>query len=149
GDDWRKNVEAPLAAFTQLADHHPDLTLEIVGRYSAERQAAILNGTPGPLRRRVHFHSGLTDGALAELYGGAVATICPSRVEGFSLPVVEALTCGSPVLASDCAAQAELIADPEALFAPDDVERLAGLMSSLLAQPLRRDALFARQLPVA
>ncbi|MGH6980284.1 MAG: glycosyltransferase [Stellaceae bacterium] len=149
GDDWRKNVECPVAAFARLAeDGDAKSALVIVGTYSAARQAAIVSGLPAPLRARVHFRTDLTDTEMAELYAGAVATICPSRIEGFSLPVVEALTCGSPVLLSDCAAQVELIDDPDILFAPDDVERLTGLMASLLDQPLRREALLARQRPV-
>ncbi len=50
------------------------------------------------------------DATLAALYAGASFTLVPSRYEGFSLPVVESLACGTPVIASDIAAHRALVA---------------------------------------
>ena len=51
-----------------------------------------------------------TDAELAALYAGASFTLVPSRYEGYSLPVVESLACGTPVIASDIAAHRALVA---------------------------------------
>lgn len=51
------------------------------------------------------------DAELAALYAGASFTLVPSRYEGYSLPVVESLSCGTPVIASDIAAHRALLAD--------------------------------------
>jgi len=53
----------------------------------------------------------VTDAELAALYAGASFTLVPSRYEGYSLPVVESLACGTPVIASDIAAHRALAAD--------------------------------------
>lgn len=150
GDDWRKNVECPIAAFAELArPGRADIGLVIVGGYSKARQGELLSRFPVTARHQVLFADRLADAELAALYAGAVATICPSRLEGFSLPVVEALACGSPVLAANCAAQAELLPDADSLFSPHDSRRLASLMTALLDDPARRAALLSRQRPAA
>ncbi len=146
GDDWRKNVECAIAGFrqaTEAAELTP--TLIIVGPYSPQRQTALSSLLPASQRERILFRNGLTDAEVASLYAGALATICPSRIEGFSLPIVEALSCGSPVFAADCAAQVELIPDREALFGPDDAPRLGMLMATLLENPKWRGELLERQ----
>lgn len=148
GDDWRKNIECPITAFDRcFRATKRAARLVIVGGYSDARQAEILAALPiePTIRERIQFRGGLSDRELAQLYSGAVATICPSRIEGFSLPVVEAVACGSPVLASDCVAQVELVSDPNALFSAGDPDRLASLMGGLLGEPGRRLALWERQ----
>jgi glycosyltransferase involved in cell wall biosynthesis len=145
GDDWRKNIECVIAAFGLAAR---DASLVVVGPYSEARQQQLVRSLSESLQGRVRFSDNLSDAALAALYAGAIATICPSRVEGFSLPIIEALACGSPVLASECAAQVELLPDRDALFSPDDAVRLAGLMNELIDRPSRRKTLLSRQRPI-
>lgn len=150
GDDWRKNVECAIVAFGRLSKRpHRPAGLVIVGPYSVARRSEIVATLPAFLRGQVLFRDGLTDQELASLYSGATATICPSRVEGFSLPVVEAVSCGSPVLASDCAAQVELVPDRDNLFGADDPERLSALMAELLENTARRIQLLERQSVIA
>jgi alpha-1,3-rhamnosyl/mannosyltransferase len=68
------------------------------------------------------IHAGfLDDDALAALYGGANAFIFPSLYEGFGLPVLEAMACGTPVLASARTAIPEAGGDSALYFDPADV----------------------------
>jgi glycosyltransferase involved in cell wall biosynthesis len=65
------------------------------------------------------------------LYRGAVAFIFPSRYEGFGLPPLEALACGTPVVGSDVASIPEVVGNAGVLLSPDDVEGMAGALIQL------------------
>jgi glycosyltransferase involved in cell wall biosynthesis len=62
------------------------------------------------------------------LYAGATALLLPSFFEGFGLPVLEAMTVGVPVIASDRGALPEVLGDAGLLVSPDDPEELAAAM---------------------
>jgi glycosyltransferase involved in cell wall biosynthesis len=62
----------------------------------------------------------VTDSQLLTLYRGAVALVYPSRYEGFGLPVLEAMACGTPVIASRAASIPEVLGDAGVLLDPDD-----------------------------
>lgn len=86
-----KNVDVAFRALARV----PDARLVVVmnDREGAERRAAELG-----VADRVEVRSGLSDPQLADLYRGAVATVFPSLVEGFGLPAVESIACGTPVI---------------------------------------------------
>jgi glycosyltransferase involved in cell wall biosynthesis len=147
GSDPRKNVEAAVKALALLVVRmRQRVHLVLVGDYGPAHCARLqaifhkLGGKPGLLE----FRQGVSDPELSALYQGAIATVCPSRMEGFSLPIAEAVSCGSSVIAANCPAQEELLADEESLFAPDDHERLSHLMERLLCEPERRGQLYER-----
>jgi len=80
------------------------------------------------------------------LYRGAVAFLFPSRYEGFGLPPLEAMACGTPVVGSDAASIPEVVGDAGVLVDPDDAEGMAGAVIQLAEDPtfhaeLRRRAL--------
>ncbi|MDQ3677155.1 MAG: glycosyltransferase, partial [Actinomycetota bacterium] len=64
------------------------------------------------------------DDDLAAIYSGARALVFPSDDEGFGLPTVEALACGTPVVASDLPVLREVLGDRATFVAPDDLEGL-------------------------
>jgi glycosyltransferase involved in cell wall biosynthesis len=65
------------------------------------------------------------------LYRGAVAFVFPSRYEGFGLPPLEALACGTPVVGSDLASIPEVVGDAGVLLFPEDAEGMAGALIQL------------------
>ncbi len=71
---------------------------------------------------------------LLTLYRGAAALVYPSRYEGFGLPVLEAMACGTPVIASRAASIPEVLGDAGVLLDPDDepgwAEAIAGSASA-------------------
>jgi glycosyltransferase involved in cell wall biosynthesis len=74
----------------------------------------------------------LPDEDLAAFYSGSAAFAYPSLFEGFGLPVLEAMACGAPVIASARAALPELVGDAGLLIDPEDVEALAAALARLL-----------------
>ncbi len=94
----------------------------------------------------VHCVSGISDDALARLYGEAEVAVVPSLYEGFSLPAIEAMSCGVAVVATTGGALPEVVGtDGETglLVAPDDPGALAGAIARLLDDPELRARLGA------
>lgn len=80
----------------------------------------------------------VADEDLAAVYGGARALVYPSIYEGFGLPLVEAMACGTPVIASDVSAMPEVVGEAGLLLEdPLDADALADAMSRLLADDER------------
>jgi len=87
----------------------------------------------------VHSSSGLTDNELADLLASAEVACIPSLYEGFSLPAVEAMASGTPIVASRAGALPEVVGDDGVcarLVRPGDVDDLTGVLGELLDSPL-------------
>lgn len=93
---------------------------------------------PGPAPTGTRSLGVVTDAELAALMSGAVAVACPSRLEGFGLPVVEAMACGAPVLASDTPALTEAAGGAAWLLPVGDVAAWRHALADLLKEPGRR-----------
>ncbi len=94
----------------------------------------------------VHISSGLTDAELAALLASSEIACIPSLYEGFSLPAVEAMASGTPIVASRTGALPEVVgADGECarLVRPADVDELTGVLGELLDSPQERRRLGA------
>ena len=107
----RKNVALLLTLWRRLAERTGDDTppLVLAGQRGWETEAIVdhLERSP-PVRRFVHEINGLGDAELAMLIAGATGLLSPSFMEGFNLPVAEALAMGTPVIASDIEVHREL-----------------------------------------
>jgi glycosyltransferase involved in cell wall biosynthesis len=90
--EQRKNVETLLEAMPLVRARRPDLRLAVVG--ATGWQAPTLNA------EGVLALGYVDDGELAALYRGAEVFVFPSRFEGFGMPIIEAMACGTPVVAS-------------------------------------------------
>ncbi len=90
------------------------------------------------LRSAVRCVSGITDDELACLYAESEVAVVPSLYEGFSLPAIEAMACGVPLVATTGGALPEVVGtdgDTGVLVAPDDPEALAGAIRRVLDDP--------------
>ena len=83
---------------------------------------------------------------MAELLAGAEALVLPSLWEGFGLPAVEAMACGTPVLASDRGSLPEVVGGGGLLFDPENTDEIAAAATRLLTEPGLRDELRAKAL---
>jgi phosphatidyl-myo-inositol alpha-mannosyltransferase len=101
--------------------------------------------TPGPGADGVTYHTGITTADLVLLYRRAWVYASPSCYEGFGLPYVEALACGTPVLATPNPGSREVLGEGQYGVLADDV-RFADELCAILADAPRREALTVRGL---
>ena len=98
---------------------------------------------------RVHFLDQLNDAELPRAYRSADVLVMPSLHEGFCLPVIEAMACGLPVIASRSAALPETVGDAGLTFVPDDVEDLLRQIRRVLdSAPVQQRAKEARRVAI-
>jgi len=144
GFDQRKNVPALLKAFAQLAKD-PRVFLAVAGRLP--EKGSDFFPDPRPIvqelgiEERVVFTGWVPEEDKPALYSGARALVFPSLYEGFGLPPLEALACGTPVIASNQGSLPEIVGDGGLLLEPNDVEGLAGAMEKLLNDDTLREDL--------
>jgi glycosyltransferase involved in cell wall biosynthesis len=92
------------------------------------------------LNNRVIMTGFVKDEDLVFLYSRAYALILPSLMEGFGLPAVEAMACGTPVISSDAGSLPEVVGDAGVYFDPTDVGSMAGSIGSFLSDAVQRAA---------
>jgi glycosyltransferase involved in cell wall biosynthesis len=140
--DWYKNFPALLEVFGAFGPR-AGLALVVAGRPWTSAEAADLRrrGLGGAVRLVPHP----TTDQLRALYGSAHAFVYPSVHEGFGIPLLEAMACGSPVLASDIAVFREVAGDAALFFDPADPGAIGGRIEDSL-DPARREGLVARGL---
>lgn len=138
----RKNTEGLLRAFAQAAtDPRFDLELLVGGlqRSVLDRWQALLNDWPAC--DRVHLFNYMPDADMAALYNAALAFVFPSQYEGFGLPLLDAMACGCPVLASHRSSIPEIGADACLYFQPDEPDDMAAAMIRIATEPELRKQL--------
>ena len=146
GFDLRKNVPRLIRAYAQLPpDLRKQFQLVVAGRLH-HLGSHPLYPDPRPLVRRlglddqVIFTGQIREQDKAPLYSGATAFIFPSLYEGFGLPVLEAMACGTPVVTSNCSALPEVVDDAGVLVDPTSEPAIATAIGQLLDdEPFRRE----------
>ncbi len=129
-----KNLERLIRAFALVREQreHDDLQLLLIGddvsRYGALRRAVEKTG----LRQDVRFFGFVPPSTLAALYRMASVFAFPSLYEGFGLPPLEAMSCGTPVVTSRISSLPEVVGDAAVLVDPYSVEDIALGISRLL-----------------
>ena len=135
-----KGIATLLEAFAKLRTER-DVSLVMIARPRPGGRTEQLVETLG-IADAVSFVSGLTDEQLAATVGSAEVACVPSLYEGFSLPTVEAMACGTPLVVSRAGAIPEVVG-PDGLCAdlvtPGDVGELALALEALLDDPERRE----------
>jgi glycosyltransferase involved in cell wall biosynthesis len=90
---------------------------------------------------RVDFVGLVSEGKLPALYRGAEALIFPSLYEGFGLPVLEAMACGTPVVTANTTALPEVAGDAALLVDPTSIEQIAAAMERIVSDASLRQEL--------
>jgi glycosyltransferase involved in cell wall biosynthesis len=120
----RKNIEVLVRAYALLADDL-DWPLIIAGAkgWMYERLFALVGEMD--LTERVRFTGYVAPEELAYWYNAAAMLVYPSRYEGFGLPLLEAMACGTSVIAANASSLPEVVGDCGVLVEPDDVTGFA------------------------
>jgi len=149
--NYHKNTDNVAQAFDLFAGQAgtggAEHTLVIVGSWSPRALAGLRAAYPRLVESgRLRVLGFVPDDDLPALYGGADALVYPSLVEGFGLPVLEAMRCGCPVLTSGVSSLPEVAGGAALYVDPYSVEEIAAALGSLAAQPDLRAALARRGL---
>lgn len=141
----RKNLKRLLDAWTHIVEDLPDdIWLVLAG---AKGKSMVFEGVPlDPLPPRVHLTGHVPDELLPALYAGAIAAPYLSVYEGFGLPPLEAMACGTPTFTGNRTALPEVVGNAAMTVDPYDVEAIAQGLYRLakdenLRQRLRLDGL--------
>jgi glycosyltransferase involved in cell wall biosynthesis len=143
----RKNLPRLVAAFRDLlARESGDYQLVLVGQdalRSAEFRAEVRDLIESG---RVALTGYVPESDLPALYSAAAAFVYPSLYEGFGLPILEAMACGAPVIASDRSSMPEVAGDAAVLVDPIKIDRIAAALHAVLTQPALAEELGRRGL---
>lgn len=124
-----------LEALALLRAERPDAHLTVVGRLKEDSPVAATIARLG-LEGAVSFASGISDDRMVEMYAEAEVAVVPSLYEGFSLPAVEAMACGVPLVTTTGGALPEVVGrdgDSGLLVPPGDPGALAAAIGRLLS----------------
>jgi glycosyltransferase involved in cell wall biosynthesis len=129
----RKRIDVLLQVFAEVRTHYPDLKLVKVGGPWQPEHKELIDRLG--LTASIQQYIGVDRATIARLYRQAALVLMPSEAEGFGLPVIEALACGSRVVASDLAVLRE-VGGRAAVYCPvADVAGWSQTVCRLLADP--------------
>lgn len=138
----RKNMVRGVRAWARLAEKMPHDLVVTAGKSWNDRAVEEEVDRCG-LRSRFRRLGAVPEADMPALYAGADVFFFPSLYEGFGLPVLEAMACGCPVVASNASAIPEAAGEAAVLVNPEDEEAMAAALFRVLAEPARADDLRA------
>ena len=133
----RKNILLAVKALPYLPE---EVKLVIVGRHTPYTDEVRAYAEKERLSHRIKIMHGVSDEELPKLYAEAEAFVYPSRYEGFGIPIIEAISCGLPVVActGSCLEEA---GGPDSLYVdPDDAQAMAHAIKQVLRGAEGREA---------
>lgn len=138
---WRKNHLLAVQALRQLPQ---DVKLVVVGRRTDYARTVDRYIDRHHLADRVIRLEGLPFADLPPLYTGAAVSVYPSRYEGFGLPVVESLACGTPVVAATGSCLEEAGGEGALYVGPDDADACGDALNRIIDSTFLHDKLVDR-----
>lgn len=144
GIDFRKNIEGLIEAFTRLPETSKrKFQLAIICKISdIDRQRLqALAERVGLARDALVLTGYVPDDDLVALYNSATAFVFPSLHEGFGLPALEAMACGTPTIGANASSIPEVIGRADALFDPNDIDAMTAKIAQVLSDEGFRDDL--------
>jgi glycosyltransferase involved in cell wall biosynthesis len=139
----RKNLARLIEAYAQ-ARLDADVKLVIAGGTGWMYEGIFRRVEELRLQNEVYFPGYVVEEDLPALYSLADLFVFPSLYEGFGLPPLEAMACGTPVVTSNVSSLPEVVGDAALMVDPRDVEALANAMGQALGEPSLRTAMVQR-----
>jgi glycosyltransferase involved in cell wall biosynthesis len=140
----RKNLPGLVRAFRRVRAAVPDIQLVVAGKVAWKSGPLQRDLDAEDLRGLVHTTGYVEAEDLQALYSGAEVFVFPSFWEGFGLPVLEAMACGTPVVASNVSSIPEVAGDAALLVDPTRPEEIADALVRLLRDSQLRADLVGR-----
>lgn len=129
----RKNISGILKAYALLrSEYGIDHTLVLAGRRVPPVEADVEQLERSDIGHAVRILGHVAHEDLPALYAGAAVFLFPSHFEGFGLPVLEAMACGTPVVTSDQTSLPEIAGNAAACVSPNDHQAIASAVRDLL-----------------
>ncbi len=134
GGDIRKGISEVIKAFTNLSKLlSEEYQLVIAGKLlPVEKRHYSEIGLKHGIRKSLVFTNFVSDDVLVALYSLCSLFVYPSKYEGFGLPLLEAMTCGSPVITTNVSSLPEVVGDAGICVEPGSVEQLSKEMNRVL-----------------
>ena len=137
----RKNIERLIQAFRRWQEAHPDSDTTLV---LAGAKSPLVDDSWLASAEKVRVTGYIDEADKGGLLAGAIALVFPSLYEGFGFPVLEAMHCGTPVIASNSSSLPELVGDVGLLVDPLNVTEIASAMSRCSDDETFRQSLIER-----
>lgn len=132
-EHWRKNIPGLLRTTAVLKRTYPDILLIRVGK-ARNKTLELIKSLD--LTDNIRYVTANSEEDLVRLYNAADVFAFPSFYEGFGLPVLEAMACGTPVVASNRTSIPELVGDAGVLVDPEDVRGFSEAIKRVLSEPI-------------
>jgi glycosyltransferase involved in cell wall biosynthesis len=145
----RKNFVRLIEAYSLLVTRHSSLQLVIAGGKGWLYEEIFATVERLGLEKKVVFPGFVADEDLPALYNLAELFVFPSLYEGFGIPPLEALACGTPVIASDASSLPEVVGEAGLMIEATNVEALADAMKGVLEDNALREDMIAKGLKQA
>ncbi|HOK09686.1 MAG TPA: glycosyltransferase family 1 protein [Candidatus Hydrogenedens sp.] len=136
----RKNIPYLIEAWSYIADKIPH-HLVIIGRTGWNTYPIEEAIKKSKFNERIHRLGYISDIDLPVIISGAEIFIYLSFYEGFGLPPLEAMSCGTPVIASNCGSLNEILEDTALLVEPSDIQQIAEAIYNLCEDNTKRQVM--------
>ncbi len=140
----RKNVSALIQAFAHLAPEMPDVQLVLAGGITGNSEVIVREAKQSPVAGRIRLTGRVEYEDLPAIYAGARVLVLPSKFEGFGLPIIEAMACGTPVVANNASCLPEVAGGAAVLADADNTPAFAAAIQRTMEDERLRADLMAR-----
>ena len=131
-----KNFDGLCRSLARIIESRPDIMLCVVGSPFSSKENELI-GELG-LMTVIENYGEVSDSLLAKLYRCSVAFVYPSQYEGFGIPPLEAMACGTVVIATNASSIPEVVGDAAVLFEPSETDSLTEALFFVLDHPAKR-----------
>jgi len=154
-EEPRKNIQFLINSFSKLKNRIPQVKLLKVGtpNYLGVREKLLKQIESLNLQKDIIFTGYVSERELAEIYNAVDLFVFPSLYEGFGMPPLEAMACGTPVITSNTSSLPEVVGDAAIVVDPYDVDKLVeemyqlltddGLKKEMIRKGLKRSKIFS------
>ena len=127
-----KGLDYSLKSLASLVNDFPEISLLVIGKMKKDGHTSRLIDELG-IKDKVSFKTGLTKEEIAKEYASSSIAIVSSLYEGFGYPVIEAMSCEVPLIATDVSSIPELVGDYAKLIKPKDSKQISDAVIEILS----------------